>query len=50
MHTKIIPSPPTMIGALTVRSRRLLPILATRAACGFPSPAEDFFFEDDRLD
>ena len=25
-------------------------MLATQAACGFPSPAEDFFREDDRLD
>ena len=25
-------------------------MLAVQAACGFPSPAEDFFREDDRLD
>jgi DNA polymerase V len=29
---------------------RSLPMLAMTAACGFPSPAEDFFREDDRLD
>lgn len=28
----------------------LLPMLATTAACGFPSPAEDFYREEDRLD
>jgi len=27
-----------------------LPVLASTAACGFPSPAEDFFREEDRLD
>jgi len=26
------------------------PVLASTAACGFPSPAEDFFREEDRLD
>jgi DNA polymerase V len=50
MLAKALPSPPTLIAPLGVFSRRLLPMLATRAACGFPSPAEDFFCEDDRLD
>jgi DNA polymerase V len=50
MLAKAIPSPPTLIAPLAVLSQRLLPMLATRAACGFPSPAEDFFCEDDRLD
>ena len=27
-----------------------LPCLAMQAACGFPSPAEDYFREEDRLD
>ncbi|MBH1425613.1 translesion error-prone DNA polymerase V autoproteolytic subunit [Stenotrophomonas maltophilia] len=27
-----------------------LPVLGSTAACGFPSPAEDFFREEDRLD
>lgn len=26
------------------------PVLASTAACSFPSPAEDFFREEDRLD
>jgi DNA polymerase V len=50
MLAKALPSPPTLIAPLAVFSQRLLPMLATRAACGFPSPAEDFFCEDDRLD
>ena len=50
MHAKALPSPPALIAPLAVLSQRLLPMLATRAACGFPSPAEDFFCEDDRLD
>ena len=50
MHAKALPSPLTLIAPLAVVSQRLLPMLATRAACGFPSPAEDFFCEDDRLD
>lgn len=50
MLAKALPPPPTLIGSLTARSQHLLPMLATRAACGFPSPAEDFFLEDDRLD
>ena len=50
MLAKALPSPPTLIAPLMVGSRHLLPMLAMRAACGFPSPAEDFFCEDDRLD
>lgn len=45
-----LPDPPTLIGPVDVFARRLLPMLAVQAACGFPSPAEDFFREDDRLD
>lgn len=44
------PDSPTIIGPLDSLSEHLLPFLAIRAACGFPSPAEDFFLEDDRLD
>ena len=43
-------APPTLIGPISVLTQRALPLLAMRAACGFPSPAEDFFREDDRLD
>lgn len=50
MLTKHLPDPPTLIGPISVFSRHLLPMLAMRGACGFPSPAEDFFREDDRLD
>lgn len=50
MLAKQFPDPPTFIGPVGIFSQRLLPMLATRAACGFPSPAEDFFREDDRLD
>lgn len=45
-----LPDPPTLLGPVQTWSRRRLPMLATTAACGFPSPAEDFFREDDRLD
>lgn len=45
-----IPSPPTLLGPLTELSRLPLQTLRPRAACGFPSPAEDFFVEEDRLD
>lgn len=45
-----LPDPPTLLGPVSAFSRRQLPLLAMRAACGFPSPAEDFFREDDRLD
>lgn len=31
-------------------TRVSLPVLAMSAACGFPSPAEDFFRPEDRLD
>lgn len=50
MHGPALPNPPTLIGPIEAFSRRLLPMLAMRAACGFPSPAEDFFREGDRLD
>ncbi len=50
MHTRHLPDPPTLLGPVSVFSQRLLPMLASTAACGFPSPAEDFFREDDRLD
>ena len=43
-------NPPTLIGPVTTLTHWPLPMLATQAACGFPSPAEDFFREDDRLD
>lgn len=45
-----LPNPPGLIGPLDTLIRRSLPMLAVSAACGFPSPAEDFFREDDRLD
>ena len=45
-----LPDPPTLIGPIGVFTARSLPMLAMRVACGFPSPAEDFFREDDRLD
>ena len=41
---------PTVIGPLDSLGEHLLSLLNIRAACGFPSPAEDFFREDDRLD
>lgn len=50
MLSQYLPTPPTLIGPVGVFSKRLLPTLAMHAACGFPSPAEDFFREDDRLD
>ena len=50
MLARHIPDPPTLIGPIGVFTARSLPILAMRVACGFPSPAEDFFREDDRLD
>lgn len=50
MLARALPDPPTLIGPIGVFTRRMLPMLAVRAACGFPSPAEDFFREDDRLD
>lgn len=45
-----LPNPPTLIGPIGVWTQRQLPVLASTAACGFPSPAEDFFREGDRLD
>ena len=45
-----LPMPPTLLGPASTLTRRSLPMLGVRAACGFPSPAEDFFREDDRLD
>lgn len=45
-----LPSPPTLLAPVSTFTRRSLPILAALAACGFPSPAEDFFREEDRLD
>lgn len=45
-----LPDPPTLIGPLTDFSRLPLPALRQRVACGFPSPSEDFFTEEDRLD
>ena len=39
-----------IIGPLEALGENVLPLLAIRGACGFPSPAEDFFREDDRLD
>lgn len=50
MLARYLPDPPTLIGPVSVFTQRLLPMLAMRVACGFPSPAEDFFVEDDRLD
>lgn len=50
MLTSLQCDPPTLIGRVSGLSRCALPMLAMRAACGFPSPAEDFFREDDRLD
>ena len=45
-----LPPPPTLLGPISTFTKRSLPMLATLAACGFPSPAEDLFREDDRLD
>ncbi|QCO66992.1 translesion error-prone DNA polymerase V autoproteolytic subunit [Luteimonas yindakuii] len=45
-----LPNPPTLIGRLAEFSSLALPSLRQRVACGFPSPAEDFFTEEDRLD
>ena len=46
----ISPAPPTLIGPAALLRRVPLLALRQRVACGFPSPAEDFFEEDDRLD
>ena len=45
-----LPMPSSLLGPASTLTRRSLPMLGVRAACGFPSPAEDFFREDDRLD
>ena len=45
-----LPPRPTLLGPVDGLTARTLPQIGTRAACGFPSPAEDFFREDDRLD
>lgn len=45
-----LPNPPTLIGPIRGATQCSLPMLAMTVACGFPSPAEDFFREDDRLD
>ena len=45
-----LPTPSSTLGPLSTLTQRSLPMLATLAACGFPSPAEDFFREEDRLD
>lgn len=50
MFAKHLPDPPTLIGPIGLFTTLALPMLAMTAACGFPSPAEDFFCEDDRLD
>lgn len=51
ISTRPLPPPPTLLGPVSTFTARTLPMLATLAACGFPSPAEDFFREgDDRLD
>lgn len=50
MLTRHLPDPPGLIGPLGIFTSRSLPMLASTVACGFPSPAEDFFREDDRLD
>jgi DNA polymerase V len=45
------PDPPGLIGpAALAPLAASRPLLAMRAACGFPSPAEGFFREEDRLD
>ena len=50
LSRRTLPMPPTLLGPASTLTRRSLPMLGVRAACGFPSPAEDFFREDDRLD
>ena len=50
VSSRHLPPPPTLLGPVSTFTKRSLPMLATLAACGFPSPAEDFFREDDRLD
>lgn len=50
MLAKHLPDPPTLLGPVSLFTARTLPLLLARAACGYPTPAEDFFQEDDRLD
>ena len=50
VSTRPLPLPPTLLGPVATFTARSLPVLRTLASCGFPSPAEDFFQEDDRLD
>lgn len=50
VSSRPLPPPPTLLGPVSTFTQRSFPVLATLAACGFPSPAEDFFREDDRLD
>lgn len=50
VSSRPLPVPPGLLGPVSTFTQRALPMLATRAACGFASPAEDFFREDDRLD
>lgn len=50
VSSRALPPPPTLLGPVSTLTARNLPMLLARAACGFPSPAEDFFQEDDRLD
>ncbi|WP_140722620.1 LexA family protein [Pseudomonas sp. Hp2] len=50
MLATFFPHPPTLIGPVGVFTTRSLRLLRPLAACGFPSPAEDFFTDDDRLD
>ena len=50
MLAKQYPTSLTYLGPVKALTAYSLPLLAVRAACGFPSPAEDFFREEDRLD
>ena len=50
VSSRPLPTPPTLLGPVPSLGAPVLPLLLARAACGFPSPAEDFFQEDDRLD
>ena len=50
-HAAKTVAPPGLIGPVSLDpSNQPLPELAMLAACGFPSPAEDFFRPEDRLD
>lgn len=50
MSTQPLPDPPSLLGPVAAPVSLTLPMLAMLGACGFPSPAEDFFREEDRLD